>query len=183
MKSSMATCLAGSSTVSCCPARRSPDCRKDTSVADPTTREPGQYWVRFADGDWFVAYCHGRSWNGLLGMIEEAHLAEIDERRLVRAGDRTFHDRAEPGADGSVRKAHYGEGEQPWDLIVHAGWGAEFAAGCVLRYLRRTKDPAHSLESARWYWERLAAMDNAQYVRGTLRGMLAEDELKRLEDA
>jgi hypothetical protein len=63
--------------------------------------------------------------------------------------DRTFPDRDAPGPDGTVRKAHYGDGVQPWDLIVAAGWAPEFAAGCVLRYLRRTKDPDHSLESAR----------------------------------
>lgn len=63
--------------------------------------------------------------------------------------------REAPGLDGSVRKAHYGPGRQPWDDIVEAGWGPAFAAGCVLRYLRRDKAQAHSLESARWYYRQL----------------------------
>ena len=58
---------------------------------------------------------------------------------------RVFSNRDELGEDGTVRKAHYGSGRQPWDHIKAAGWGPEFAAGCVLRYLRRTKDPEHSL--------------------------------------
>lgn len=57
--------------------------------------------------------------------------------------------------DKEPRKAHYGSGEQPWDTIVFAGWGPEFAAGNILKYLRRTKAPEHSLESARWYAQRL----------------------------
>jgi hypothetical protein len=96
---------------------------------------------------------------------------------------RTFPDRVEPGDDGSRRKAHYGEGKQPWDHICDAGWAPEFAAGCVLRYLRRTKDPEHSIESAQWYWaqlERLAEQGYARYVLGQLRLMLTPDELKRL---
>lgn len=64
-------------------------------------------------------------------------------------------DRPEPGADGSTRKAHYGSGEQPWDAIKRLGWAPEFAAANVLKYLRRTKDPEHSLQSARWYYDRL----------------------------
>lgn len=64
-------------------------------------------------------------------------------------------DRKEPGAGGEVRKVHYGEGEQPWDIIVACGWGPAFAAGCVIRYLRRDKAREHSLESARWYYARL----------------------------
>lgn len=63
--------------------------------------------------------------------------------------------RDEPGADGTVRKAHYGSGEQPWDTILSQGWGPAFAAGCVVRYLRRDKAVEHSLESARWYFDRL----------------------------
>jgi hypothetical protein len=95
-------------------------------------------------------------------------------------GDRAFPDRVQSGADGTVRKAHYGDGIQPWDLIVAAGWAPEFAAGCVLRYLRRTKDPEHSLESARWYWTQLhelAKKGHAKYVLGTLISMLTKNEL------
>lgn len=63
--------------------------------------------------------------------------------------------RAKLGAGGEARKAHYGDGEQPWDAIVASGWGPAFAAGCVVRYLRRDKAREHSLESARWYYARL----------------------------
>lgn len=70
-------------------------------------------------------------------------------------------DREEKGKDGSVRKAHYGDGEQPWDTVVLEGWAPHFAAANVLKYLRRTKDPKHSLESARWYHERLIEMFSA----------------------
>lgn len=96
-------------------------------------------------------------------------------------------ERTHAGADGTVRQDHYGAGRQPWDDIVDAGWGPAFAAGNVLKYLRRPdKNPldpvrhsleattpaglaalgqldaallestrAHSLASARWYWDRL----------------------------
>lgn len=63
--------------------------------------------------------------------------------------------RAKSGAGGEARKSHYGEGEQPWDVIVASGWGPAFAAGCVVRYLRRDKAREHSLESAQWYYARL----------------------------
>ena len=56
---------------------------------------------------------------------------------------------------GDGRKVHYGSGEQPWDVIVASGWGPAFAAGNVVKYLRRNKAPEHSLESARWYYARL----------------------------
>lgn len=40
-------------------------------------------------------------------------------------------------SDGTVRKSYYGAGKQPWDIMVELGWGAPYAAGCVLKYLRR----------------------------------------------
>ena len=97
-----------------------------------------------------------------------------DERGL-------FPNRAEIGLDGSVRKAHYGDGRQPWDDIKFAGWAPEFAAGCVLRYMRRTKDREHSIESARWYWERLQEMGmqdsgQARKVCVQLNMILTDDE-------
>lgn len=97
--------------------------------------------------------------------------------------ERTFQNRTEPGADGSVRKAHYGAGRQPWDDILDAGWGPAFAAGCVLRYLRRTKDHDHSLESARWYVERLVELaakndQDALAVLDRLTGLLTRTELE-----
>jgi hypothetical protein len=105
--------------------------------------------------------------------------------------DRMFPDRSTPGADNTVRKQHYGEGEQPWDVMLRYGWAPHFAAGCVLRYLRRSKDPEHSLESARWYWERLGTMASdvdcqwrwrAAAALNELRKMLTEDELTKVED-
>jgi hypothetical protein len=62
----------------------------------------------------------------------------------------------ESATDAEPRKAHYGSGVQPWDTILEEGWGPVFAAGCVLRYLRRDKALEHSLESARWYATRIA---------------------------
>ena len=95
-------------------------------------------------------------------------------------------DRTELGEDGSVRKAHYGDGKQPIDHIIAAGWGPEFCAGNVLKYLRRTKEPEHSLESARWYWARLlefAERGHAKYVMGQLVTMLTREELNRISGA
>lgn len=60
--------------------------------------------------------------------------------------------------DQSVRKDWYGPGKQPWDVAKRLGWAPAFAATNVLKYLRRTKDPEHSLESARWYYAELGKM-------------------------
>ncbi len=84
-----------------------------------------------------------------------------------------------PGTD---RKAHYGSGRQPWDDIMALGWAPEFAAGNVLKYLRRVKDPEHSLESARWYFKKLhdmvgQAVPRAQDVFTKLVGELTHEEL------
>jgi len=71
--------------------------------------------------------------------------------------------RGDTGEDGTVRKAHYGEGRQPWDVMVDLEIAPEFAAGSILKYLRRDKDPEHSLESAQWYYNQLyqhAATEN-----------------------
>jgi hypothetical protein len=58
--------------------------------------------------------------------------------------------------DTAERQAHYGAGKQPWDVIVQeTPWAVAFAAANVLKYLRRTKAPEHSLQSARWYHKRL----------------------------
>lgn len=59
------------------------------------------------------------------------------------------------GQDGTPRKTRYGMGKQPWDYMVKLGWAPHFAAGNVLKYLRREKDREHSIESARWYYARL----------------------------
>ncbi len=53
-------------------------------------------------------------------------------------------------------------------------------------YLRRTKDPEHSLESARWYWRRLGEMagtgrplNDAYCARAQLYQMLTPDEIEK----
>lgn len=92
-------------------------------------------------------------------------------------------DRTELGADGTVRKAHYGESRQPIDDIFAAGWGPAFCAGNVLKYLRRTKEPEHSLESARDdltlnVLDRLAAGEVLLRLEGLL---LTREERERLD--
>lgn len=61
------------------------------------------------------------------------------------------------GEDGTVRKAHYGAGRQPWDDIVDFGWGPAFAAGNALKYVRRhvAKNGADDLDKGRWYYGEL----------------------------
>jgi hypothetical protein len=105
---------------------------------------------------------------------------------------------AEPehvAADGSTRKSHYGTGRQPWDDIVDLGWGPAFAAGNVLKYLRRTKDPDADLKKARWYfewlWKRAALNsgfldsdsenDLARLALARLRAILTTDEAAKLK--
>ena len=91
---------------------------------------------------------------------------------------------------GVARQDHYGAGRQPWDDIVDLGWAPAFAAGNVLKYLRRDKRPEHSLESARWYWRRLQEFRrDARYLyRGAasvavvkLSELLTAEELAKLE--
>lgn len=92
--------------------------------------------------------------------------------------------RDEPGSDGSIHKAHYGAGKQPWDTTVEHGWGPHAAAFCVIRYLRRDKARAHSLESARWYYDQLirnvAGEINGPWTAAltTLEDELTQDERK-----
>ncbi len=64
--------------------------------------------------------------------------------------------------DQTIRQPHYGPTRQPWDDIVDMGWGPGFAAGNVLKYLRRDKAADHSLESARWYWGQIVRRSNAE---------------------
>ncbi len=87
--------------------------------------------------------------------------------------------------DNAERQSHYGAGRQPWDNIVEVGWGPAFAAGNVLKYLCRDKEPEHSLASARWYWRQL--IDRSEGVNDwwccaqQLRLLLNGDEVARLE--
>lgn len=82
--------------------------------------------------------------------------------------------------DAEPRKSHYGDGVQPWDVILASGWGPPFAASNVVKYLRRTKNPEHSLESARWYYARIV-----EGIVGLLPGPSAQGDwataLDRLE--
>lgn len=93
-------------------------------------------------------------------------------------------------ADGSTRESYYGAGRQPWDDIVAGGFGAEFAAGSILKYLRRTKgEREKDIEKARWYFARLAELMvspveltacRAATVGSWLRDTITLDELKLL---
>ena len=81
--------------------------------------------------------------------------------------------------DGTIRKTHYGTGKQPWDKIVELGWGPQFAAANVLKYLRRTKDVEDSRRKARWYYDelkKLAHHPNSGRCLGELIGELTHDE-------
>jgi len=91
--------------------------------------------------------------------------------------------------DGTIRQDHYGAGRQPWDDIKDAGWAPHFAAANVLKYLRRTKDLEHSLQSARWYWTELNKMADAPasstqheafFTRHKLMLQLSKDEINRI---
>lgn len=82
-------------------------------------------------------------------------------------------------ADG--RKAHYGEGRQPLDDIKDVGWGPEFSAGNVLKYMRRLKQISDSRQKARWYWRDLNEMcqddnNHPKDVRRKLESLLTEAE-------
>lgn len=90
-------------------------------------------------------------------------------------------------ADGSVRKAYYGSGEQPWDIIKRFGWAADFAAGNVLKYLRRTKGEPGDVTKARWYWVELKKLADNDYAfaRAAVAKLLRElkgGDLAKLED-
>lgn len=67
---------------------------------------------------------------------------------------------------GDGRKQHYGSGKQPIDTIMENGWGAAFCAGNILKYLRRTKDRQHSIDSARVYWQWLMSLAEAEGKSG-----------------
>ncbi len=86
--------------------------------------------------------------------------------------------------DGTVRKAHYGTGRQPWDEIVTAGWGAVFAAANVLKYVRRhtRKNGSDDLQKARWYYARLNNMAgvDAALALAKLHHLLTSEELALL---
>ena len=74
---------------------------------------------------------------------------------------------------GIARKVHYGEGRQPWDDIMEAGWGPAFAAANVLKYLRRNKSVEDSRKKAMWYWHRLTELAQSEKPRDRVDGTLA----------
>lgn len=92
--------------------------------------------------------------------------------------------RDETGQDGSKRKAHYGDGKQPWDIICEAGWGPAFAAANVLKYIRRTKNPEHSFESACWYYRQLInhAREEQKIIKYSPAGRIWTEAAKKLVD-
>ena len=81
---------------------------------------------------------------------------------------------------GDGRKAHYGDGRQPWDVIIELGWEPEWLAGNIIKYLRRTKEPEHSLESARIYYRRLVLLSDRSYRRWRLFETREERVLRQL---
>lgn len=90
---------------------------------------------------------------------------------------------------GDGRKAHYGAGKQPLDDIIACGWFPHFAAGNVLKYLRRDKSRAHSIESARFYYGTLLAAATsghetpASRTMDMLHTLLTDDELALIAGA
>lgn len=70
-------------------------------------------------------------------------------------------------ADGTVRKSHYGSGEQPWDEMVKLGIAFEFALGCILKYLGRDaaikgSDRVDDNKKAAWYGRRVRELLNIE---------------------
>lgn len=98
------------------------------------------------------------------------------------------------GIDGTVRQDYYGAGRQPWDDIKLAGWAPAFAAGNVLKYLRRPmkssasyaqkEQRAEDLKKARWYWAELlklrATHVAADFIAEQLRFLLTNAERDEL---
>ena len=83
------------------------------------------------------------------------------------------------GQDGTERKDYYGEGEQPWDTMVKRGWAAYFAAGCILKYLRRKKEDQahHDLESICVYFDWLNKLAEKDDIEGDMAREIMEELL------
>lgn len=99
------------------------------------------------------------------------HLVEDEKERVA--------------ADGTVRKAHYGDGRQPWDVIKEKDWAPEFAAGNALKYIRRAaaKNGADDIKKARWYFKELKRLADSSDdgVYDELLEELTPDELAILK--
>jgi hypothetical protein len=98
----------------------------------------GVVWLRYGDF-WGPATNDWRFAKAIGSLVRELYKAKT---KLDLDPDR-----------GDGRKTHYGaEGKQPWDDMLELSWAAHFAAGSILKYLRRDKRAAHSLESAKVYY-------------------------------
>ena len=80
---------------------------------------------------------------------------------------------------GVVRQDHYGAGRQPWDDVLDEGWAPEACAHAILKYLRRTKAPEHSLESARWFYDRLYELSRGDLLPRSARPGAAHENRNR----
>lgn len=109
----------------------------------------GFRWYRH-DVDWTAAYDLSFS-KVVVSMIFRIHELEVELHQAKPKGD---------AAEVGKRASHYGDGVQPWDLIIGAGWAAEFAAGNVIKYVRRhmNKNGEDDLKKARWYYHELIKM-------------------------
>lgn len=65
-------------------------------------------------------------------------------------------------SDGTVRKDHYGDGLQPWDLIKAIGLGSAFCIGNVIKYVSRykAKNGLDDLKKGKWYLARMIELRN-----------------------
>lgn len=107
-------------------------------------------WRKNTDGDFIGAqYLEPET---VVALVRGAEIQkEIDAREAAKP-EPEIQD-----ANGLARKAHYGDGRQPWDDIKVLGWAPAFAAGNVLKYIRRhaKKNGADDISKARWYYARL----------------------------
>lgn len=83
------------------------------------------------------------------------------------------------------RQTYYGDGRQPWDDILEQGWGAAFAAGNVLKYMRRSKEPEKDIAKAKWYYTALKGMTSLDNQEGSitwarLNRLLTQEEKDKL---
>lgn len=87
----------------------------------------------------------------------EAYTKLIPEGLLLQELERRMEGDAPSVGE---RAKHYGSGRQPWDDIVELGWAPAFAAGNVLKYVRRAaaKNGEDDLRKARWYYHELKKM-------------------------
>lgn len=90
--------------------------------------------------------------------------------------------------DGTTRKLHYGTDRQPWDDIRDLGWGPEFCAGNVLKYIRRAqaKNGTDDIAKAHVYYRWLVDLVNADMPRAAevmdeLHNIMTPDEFGAID--